>query len=150
MVENNKHDIKFEAGKNTHENVIFSCFGGMSNTGIVAALSSMDAVKHLGLKKACIGCMGGLPTDLKPVHAKANAAKKIVTVDGCPMECAKKIVEKSGLNISKSIVLVHDINMKKKPLHEDIISDSIKSFDEYIDENDVKRATEIIVKSITE
>lgn len=46
-----KNEMKFEAGKNTHENVIFSCFGGFSNTGIVSALASLEAVKELELKK---------------------------------------------------------------------------------------------------
>jgi len=45
----------------THENIIFTCFGGFSNTGITAALASMEAVKELGLDKACIGCLAALP-----------------------------------------------------------------------------------------
>ena len=30
---------QWQAGVNTHENVIFSCFGGLSNTGISNALA---------------------------------------------------------------------------------------------------------------
>lgn len=44
-------EMKWEAGKNTHENIIYVCFGGLSNTGITAAKASMEAVKELGLKK---------------------------------------------------------------------------------------------------
>jgi len=40
---------QFQVGVNTHENVIFSCFGGASNTGITSALASLEAVKELGL-----------------------------------------------------------------------------------------------------
>jgi len=31
----------------THEDVIFSCFGGFSNTGITSALACLEAVKEL-------------------------------------------------------------------------------------------------------
>ena len=54
---------RLEAGRNTHENVIYACFGGFSNTGITAALASIEAVKELGLGKAAIGCLAGLPTE---------------------------------------------------------------------------------------
>jgi hypothetical protein len=33
---------QFKAGVNTHENVIFSCFGGTSNTGIVCGLATLE------------------------------------------------------------------------------------------------------------
>ena len=47
-------------GMPVHENVIFNCFGGFSNTGITAALASLEAVKELGLDKACIGCLAAM------------------------------------------------------------------------------------------
>jgi uncharacterized metal-binding protein len=51
---------EFQAGVNTHENVIFSCYGGASNTGITSALASLEAVKELGLQKAAVMCLGGI------------------------------------------------------------------------------------------
>lgn len=144
-----KNEMKLEAGKNTHENVIFSCFGGFSNTGIVSAMASLDAVKELGLKKAAIGCLGGLPTNVGAVFAKTNAAKKIITVDGCSKECAKKVVENAGFKVSKSIVLVRDIDMIKKPLNEDINAD-LKEMMEYISDEDVQKAKQLIMKSIND
>jgi uncharacterized metal-binding protein len=110
----------WQEGMKTHENIIFSCFGGLSNTGITSALASLEAVKSLGLDKAAIGCLGALPEKIAPVLGKTKAANKIITVDGCPFECARKIVEQAGFNVTRSIVLVRDIGMKKKGLHEDI------------------------------
>ena len=137
---------QFKAGVNTHENVIFSCFGGASNTGITSGLAALEAVKELGLKKAAIMCLGGLPTNVKPVFGKTRAAKKIITVDGCPFECSRKIVEQAGFK-PISIVLTRDIGMKKKGLSEDIGGD-IKGVMDYISNDDVKRAKELIVKTI--
>lgn len=101
----------WEEGMKTHENVIFSCYGGMSNTGIVSGLACLEAVKELGLEKAAIMCLGGLPT--------------------------------------KSIVLTRDIGMKKKGLSEDIGGD-IKGVMDYISDDEVKRAKELIVSTILE
>ena len=139
----------WQAGVNTHENVIFSCFGGASNTGITSGLASLDAVKELGLTKAAIMCLGGLPTNVKSVFGKTKAAKKIITVDGCPFECARKIVEQAGFKPTKSIVLTRDINMKKKGLSEDIGKD-VKGVMDYISDSEVKLAKELIVKTILE
>jgi uncharacterized metal-binding protein len=131
----------------SHENVIYACFGGFSNTGLTAGLASLEAVKDLGLDKISIGCLGGLSTKIPAVFGKTKVAKKVITVDGCPMECSRKVVEASGFNIAKNIVLTRDIGMKKKPLHEDIGKD-LKPVMQYISEEDIKRAKDLIIKSV--
>jgi len=140
---------QWEAGVNTHENVVFTCFGGASNTGITSGLACLEAVKELGLEKAAIMCLGGLPTNVKPVLGKTKAAKKVITVDGCPFECSRKIVEQAGFKPTKSIVLTRDIGMKKKGLSEDI-GKGIKGVMEYISDDDVKKAKDLIVKTVLE
>lgn len=137
----------WQEGMKTHENIVFSCFGGLSNTGITSALACMEAVKELGLEKVAIGCLGGLPLEVAPVVGKTKAAKKVVTVDGCPFECSRKIVEQAGFKATESIVLVRDIGMKKKALHEDIGQD-MKGVMGYVSDDDVRRAKELIVKAI--
>ena len=146
MAEEQKH---WQEGMKTHENIIFSCFGGLSNTGITSALASLEAVKELGLEKVAIGCLGALPEKIPPVMGKTKAAQKVVTVDGCPFECCRKMVEKAGFKATKSIVLVRDIGMKKKALHEDI-GQNMKGLMEYVSQDDVKKAKELIVKAIRE
>jgi len=51
--------------------------------------------------------------------------------------------------VTKSIVLVRDIGMKKKALHEDI-NQNMKGLMEYVSMDDVKRAKDMIVKAILE
>jgi uncharacterized metal-binding protein len=139
----------WQEGMKTHENLIFSCYGGLSNTGITSALACLEAVKELGLEKVAIGCLGALPLKVAPVVGKTKAAKKVITVDGCPFECAKKTLEQSGFTPTKSIVLVRDIGMKKKALHEDI-GENIKGVMDYVSQDDVKRAKDLIIKAIRE
>ena len=140
---------QWQAGINTHENTIFSCFGGASNTGIVSGLACLEAVKELGLDKAVIMCLAGVPTKVKSVLGKTRAAKKVITVDGCPFECSRKVVEQAGFKPTKSLVLTRDIGMKKKGLSEDIGGD-IKGVMDYISDDDVKMAKELIVRTILE
>lgn len=136
----------WQAGVNTHENALFTCFGGASNTGITSGLACLEVVKELGLEKVAIMCLGGLPTSVKPVLGKTRAAKKIITVDGCPFECSRKIVEQAGFK-PISIVLTRDIGMKKKGLSEDI-GKEIKGVMEYISDDEVKKAKELIINTI--
>lgn len=138
-----------EAAVRTHENVIFSCYGGFSNTGITSALACLETVKELGLEKVAIGCLAALPLEVKPVIGKAAAAQRIVTVDGCPFECARKTVERAGLSPTRSIVLTRDINMKKKALHEDI-GQGVKGVMEYISDDEVKMAKKLIMEAISD
>jgi len=133
----------------SHENIIYACFGGLSNTGITAALASLDAVKELGLDRVSIGCLAGLSTNVAPVVGKTKVAKKVITIDGCPMECSRKVVEEAGFDIAKSIVLVRDIGMKKKALHEDI-GKELKQVMEYVSKEDVKKAKELIITAVIE
>jgi len=143
-----EREIVWQAGKNTHENVIYACFGGMSNTGITAALASMEAVKELGLKRVAIGCLDGLSTNVAPVYGKTRAANRIITIDGCPFQCSKKIVEAAGFRIAESIVLTRDIDMEKKALHEDI-GGELKGLMEYVSDEEIRKARELIVKALT-
>jgi len=146
MMAGEKH---WEKGMKTHENIVFSCFGGMSNTGITSALACLEAVKELGLEKVAIGCLGALPLGVKPVVGKTEAAKKVITVDGCPYECARKTVEQSGFRLTRSIVLTRDIGMEKKALHEDI-GENIRGVLEYVSDEEVKKAKELVVKTVLE
>ncbi|MEM2865850.1 MAG: putative zinc-binding protein [Candidatus Hadarchaeales archaeon] len=139
---------EWQEGMPTHENILFSCFGGLSNTGLTSALACLEVVKELGLEKVAIGCLPSVPLGVKPVLGKAKAAKKIITVDGCPFECARKTIEAAGFKITKSIVLARDIGMKKVALHTDI--DKGLGVEKYISQEDIKKAKELIIKAIME
>jgi hypothetical protein len=70
MVQTNKH---WNESMPSHENIVYACFGGLSNTGITAALASLEAVKELGLAKVSIGCLAGLSTKVPQVIGKKGS-----------------------------------------------------------------------------
>jgi hypothetical protein len=64
---------------------------GIVKHGLTSALACLEVVKELGLEKVAIGYLPSALLGVKPVLGKAKAAKKIVTVDSCPFECARKL-----------------------------------------------------------
>jgi len=136
-------------GMKTHENIVYACFGCLSNTGITAGLGALEAVKELGLEKVAVGCLASLPLGVAPVIGKTKAAKKIITVDGCPFECSRKTVEAAGFRPYRSFMLVRDIGMNKKALHEDIGGD-LKPVMDYVSTRDIEKTKELIKKAILE
>lgn len=139
----------WKEGMKTHENIVYACFGCLSNTGITAGLGSLEAVKELGLDKVAVGCLASLPLAVTPVIEKTKAAKKVITVDGCPFECSRKIVEAAGFKPYRSFMLVRDIGMAKKALHEDI-GGELKPLMEYVSPRDVEKTKELVRKAILE
>jgi len=140
--------VRWEAGKNTHENILFACSGGLSDAGIIAWLASLEVVKELGLRKVAIGCLAGLPTESPKILGMVQAAKRLIIVDGCPNECARKMVEAAGLKATRNIVLTRDLPMKKKVFGEDI-GGELKGVMEYVRESNVKKAKELIVNAVS-
>ncbi|MHB8088694.1 MAG: putative zinc-binding protein [Anaerolineaceae bacterium] len=100
--------------ENVPETALFVCFGAMSNVGMMTGLAAIEAVKQVEKGKAGIFCLGGLPTQAPTVIAKTQAVKRIVTVDGCPLNCSRKIVEMAGFTPTQTINLVTDCNIQKK------------------------------------
>jgi len=97
------------------ENALFVCFGGMSNVGTLTGLAALRAVKEVGPEKAGIFCLGGLPTGAPNVLSKTAKVKRIITVDGCTLNCARKIVEGAGFTPAVALNLVQDCGIQKGP-----------------------------------
>ena len=139
---------EWREGMPTHENIIFSCFGGLSNTGITSALACLEVVKELGRGKVAIGCLPSVPLKKKPALGKVRAAKNVITVDGCPFECARKTLEEAGFSATRSIVLTRNTGMKKQALHTDIGKDL--GVMAYVSPEEIETAKELIMKTILE
>ncbi|NMC68580.1 MAG: hypothetical protein GYA57_00775 [Myxococcales bacterium] len=107
----------------THENVLFPCGGGFANTGLIAYQAAFETVRELGLRKVSLGCLGSVPLGNEGVLKKSRAARRIVTVDGCANQCARKLVEAAGLPIHRAVELVRDVGTKKVPLSKDLEGD---------------------------
>jgi uncharacterized metal-binding protein len=120
---------------NNHQTALFVCFGGMSNVGVLTGLAGLEVMKQVGRENACIFCLGGLPTRAESVLEKTAGARRIVTLDGCHMNCARQIVEQAGFTPDISLTLVNDCGITKK-----------SSLD--YTEADLQNATKVILQAI--
>jgi len=146
-MKNMVEDIYLKKDMITHGNIIYACFGCFSNTGITAGLGSLEAVKELGLDRVSVGCLAALQLGVAPVMAKTKSAKKIITVDGCPFECSRKILKLEGFKPIKSFILTKDIAMKKKAFDEDI-GKNLKSLTDYVTPEGIEKTKRIIINAI--
>lgn len=131
----------------THENVIYSCAGGFANCGLISLIACIEVVKELGFAKVSLGCLGAIPLNNQGVINKTKAAKRIITVDGCANQCAKKVIENAGFTITASIEVVKDIEIKKVPWHQKI-QENPKCFDEIISREDIEKVKKLIFRAL--
>jgi len=128
--------------------IIFPCFGGSSNVGVTTALATLEAVEEVGLDKAGIGCLAIIPIFADSMKSQMDKAKKIISVDGCPVVCAKTLIERAGFKTTRNIVLTKDMGMENRAL--DVEVEKKKDIRQHIEEEEVKKAKELIVKAILE
>lgn len=94
------------------ENALLVCFGGMSNVGTLTGLAAMDVAKS---EEATIFCLSSLANGDPVVQERLREAERIVTVDGCPLACAKRIAERAGFPPHEALILSQDLGIQKGP-----------------------------------
>jgi len=88
--------------------MIFSCSGGC-NVGQIANAAVFRLATGGTGKMACLAAVSaGMPG---PVTG-AKQAKMVLAVDGCPVKCAGKTLEKAGIKVTYH-VLVTDLGLRK-------------------------------------
>ena len=92
--------------------VVFYC-AGASNTGQSTMLASVKAANQVGYEKASLLCLASISAELANITNAAKNAKGIVAVDGCPMSCSKKTLEKAGFVLDEHIVVTKDLKISK-------------------------------------
>ncbi len=108
---------------------VFYC-AGASNVGQSTMLSSVQAANEVGYDKAALLCLASISAGLANITNGAKEAKGIIAVDGCPMSCAKKTLEKAGFNLDEHLVVTKDLAVSKNfdlnsPSDLEMIKDSL-------------------------
>ncbi|MBF7084277.1 putative zinc-binding protein [Desulfallas sp. Bu1-1] len=109
------------------EILIFPC-SGASNVGQIANQAGVE------LTKAGIGkmfCLAGIGGHVESFVESAKGAKRIIAIDGCPVQCAKKTLEHAGVTITDYVVVTeegikknHDFDLATEDINK--ISDRIR------------------------
>jgi len=106
--------------------LIFAC-SGCADVGEIADRTARKLNKE-GFAK--MSCLAGLGANLSGFTASAKGADGNITIDGCPVACAKKILENNGL-MPKSFILT-DFGFVKGQT--DVNEENVKKAYDYIKE----------------
>jgi len=82
------------------EVLIFPCSGG-SNVGQIANEAAKDLTT---LNKGKMYCLAGIGGHISGIIQSTQSAKRLVVIDGCPVQCARKTLEHAGF-----IADVHEV-----------------------------------------
>lgn len=90
------------------DTLIFAC-SGAADVGEVADRAARQMTQQGSGKMFCLAGIGGC---IEPILQKTAAAKSILAIDGCSLNCVKSSLEQAGFNQFKHLQL-GDIGMAK-------------------------------------
>ncbi len=104
--------------------LIFSC-SGAADVGLLADQVTRKMTKDRIGKMYCLAGIGG---NVNGIIQTTKAADKLLAIDGCPVACAKKILENNGFNDFEYMELTSmGFEKGKSPLNEKSIEKIIET-----------------------
>jgi uncharacterized metal-binding protein len=88
--------------------LIYACSGGAN----VAEISDKAARELMFAGEGTMFCLAGLGAGIQGMIQTAKDADVNLVIDGCPMDCAKKVFDKAGLT-DYAYVKVTDLGIEK-------------------------------------
>ena len=88
--------------------LIFTC-SGSSDVGAIADQAARKLAKDGAGKMYCLAGIGGR---VSGIMATTESAAKILVIDGCPVNCARKTLELAGFKQIEHLTLA-DIGLQK-------------------------------------
>jgi uncharacterized metal-binding protein len=103
---------------NTAQKLIFTC-SGIADVGEIADRTGRKLHKD-GVGK--MWCIAGIGAGLSNFIESTKATEKVLVIDGCPVDCGKKMMEKAGIsNFSYIRVTDHGFEKGKSPVNDSAI-----------------------------
>jgi uncharacterized metal-binding protein len=100
------------------DKLIFACSGAAD----VGALSDQAARKLTRDGKGKMFCLTGVGGRVPGILDKTKAAVRILAIDGCPLDCAKKTLEQAGFTTFQHLQLANlGLEKSKSPVTEENI-----------------------------
>ncbi|WP_083642302.1 putative zinc-binding protein [Desulfosporosinus metallidurans] len=91
---------------------LFYC-AGASNVGQSTVTGCVETAGILGYNRVALLCLASISAGLKNMFNGAKNARGIVAVDGCPMSCAKRTLEKAELKVDQHLIVSKDLDVPK-------------------------------------
>lgn len=90
------------------DTLIFAC-SGAADVGAVSDRAARQMTRD-GIGR--MFCLAGVGGQVEGIVQKTRAASRIVAIDGCPLDCAKKCLEQVGIRSFRHL-RVTDLGMEK-------------------------------------
>ncbi|MBP2656169.1 MAG: hypothetical protein H6Q73_3738 [Firmicutes bacterium] len=97
------------SGVEAEKRVVYAC-SGCADVGEIADQVARKLRKD-GYATPTASCLAGIGAGLKNFVEAAQAAKEVVTIDGCLVYCAKKIIEK--IDLAPISIVLTDLGCEK-------------------------------------
>ena len=91
--------------------IIYACSGIGSNVGQLANAAACKLARDGYGSGSCLAGLGG---DIEKLVNVAKSADERIVIDGCPVGCAKKIMDDKSLSVDR-YVLITDLGITKIP-----------------------------------
>jgi uncharacterized metal-binding protein len=88
--------------------MILAC-SGASNLGQLANQAAVELTREGFGRMSCVAALGA---QLSNFVKSAKNAPRLIAIDGCPLSCARKIVEKADIPLHCHVVL-YDLGIEK-------------------------------------
>ncbi|MGC8825989.1 MAG: putative zinc-binding protein [Anaerolineae bacterium] len=92
---------------------IFACFSGGSNTGTLAGLAALEAVRRLKDEAVGICSLPALLNEVPRQAALVGKIERIVVIDGCHNHCARELLARLGISPAVYLNLEEDLEIAK-------------------------------------
>lgn len=103
--------------------LLYACSGAAD----VGEISDRVARKLRNEGFGAMTCLAGIGAELSGFVASAKGADENITIDGCPVGCAKKTLENLGVTPTSYILTEMGLTKGKTPVTEDVI-DEVANF----------------------
>ncbi|MCM8900651.1 putative zinc-binding protein [Caldicoprobacter algeriensis] len=102
----------------------------------VGNMTSKVALKYVDNERINMVCALGLPLGIENIIKMAKINDKFIALNGCPIKCASKTLDKIGITEYEEIVLTSDFGIEKN-----------KNFKDESNMDKVEQKVEEIIKS---
>ncbi|MBP9022135.1 MAG: putative zinc-binding protein [Spirochaetes bacterium] len=106
---------------NSNIKIIYACSGASD----VGSLSDLAARKLRDEKIGAMSCLAAVGAGLSGFIESAKAADKCITIDGCPVACAKKNLEKIGVTPKSFIITEMGYEKGKTSINETTVNEAV-------------------------
>jgi len=102
--------------------LIFAC-SGAADVGHISDLTARQLTKEGAGQMFCLAGIGGR---VEGIINKTRAAETIVAIDGCPIDCVRKLLEEADIN-DFTHLRITDMGMEKgaSPANEERIAKAV-------------------------